>query len=149
MTVATYERVGVTASRHGLTAEQHRALAKNLRLLRNERGAQFFHHGDCVGGDYEGACLARGMGYRIIGHPPINDELRAFVESDENRKPAGYLTRDRALVDEVDLLLGCPNTTELPPGPTISGSWYTIKYARRVGTRVAVILPDGSWASER
>ena len=142
---ATYERVGITASRHGLNTAQHYRLAKALRVLRGDRETEYFHHGDCVGGDFEGASLARGLGYRIIGHPPINDDLRAFFESDEQRKPAGYLARNRQLTNEVDLLLGCPNTDD--PAAE-SGSWYTICYAQRTGTKVAVILPDGSWWRE-
>lgn len=141
MTV-TYERIGITASRRGLTEPQTARLVSALRMLKEYREAKYLHHGDCVGGDVEVARHARAIGYIIVGHPPIKNSLRAFFPSDWAYEPAEYLERDRTLADEVDLLLACPNSFE--PRPR-SGTWYTINWAERTSTKVAVILPDGSW----
>jgi ribA/ribD-fused uncharacterized protein len=145
LSVQTYERIGITASRHGLTDAQHTRLLVSLKLLRDERGAKYLHHGDCQGGDDQTAKAARELGYRIIGHPPADPKLRAFFDSDETREPTDYKTRDRALVNEVDLLIGCPDTAVWKPR---SGTWYTITYARGAGTKVAVIGPDGNWVRD-
>lgn len=141
-TLPTYERIGITASRYGITVAQTALLTSALRMLKDVRGAKYLHHGDCVGGDQQAACIARDLGYTIVGHPPIAGGFRAIFPSDEEREPAEYKERDRALVDEVDLLIGCPGTDA--PRPR-SGTWYTVGYATGTGVRTAVILPDGRW----
>lgn len=143
-TPALYTRIGITASRYGITRAQQRKLVWSLEELRTHRGAQYLHHGDCQGGDYLAAVAARNLGYVIVGHPPTLDKFRAFFPSDEERAPQGYMARDRELVHEVDLLLGCPNT-DLPRPH--SGTWYTLTYAKEIGTKAVTIVPDGWWAS--
>lgn len=138
----TYEHVGITGSRDGCTNPQRHTLERALARLCRDHGTKVFHHGDCVGVDWQAAAMARSFGLHVIGHPPVNESLRSYFPSDEMREPAGYLERDRALSGEVDLLLGCPKT----PWPQHrSGTWFTIKYAEQTGTKVAVILPDGRW----
>lgn len=138
----TYERIGFTGTRYGITVAQTTRLSSALRVLKDERGAKYLHHGDCVGGDLQAAHIARDLGYVIVGHPPIAGGFRALFPSDEEREPADYLDRDRAIVDEVDLLIGCP-ATDTPRRR--SGTWFTISDAERTGTKLAVILPDGRW----
>lgn len=138
-----YERVGVTATREGISVPQRARLSSALRLLRDRRGAKYLHHGDCIGGDDQAASIARELGYTVVGHPPLANVLRAFFPSDEEREPAEYLARDRALVDEVDLLIGMP--VSVHPRPR-SGTWFTINYAVGTPTRVVIIRPDGTWA---
>lgn len=142
--MTAYERVGVTATRFGICNRQSVTLINALRTLRDVNGAKYLHHGDCVGGDATAAQIARDMGFVIVGHPPIRDSNRAFFESDENRPALNYLARDREIVREVDLLIGCPNTSEYMPH---SGTWYTINYAMETGVKVAVIMPSGRWAA--
>jgi hypothetical protein len=139
---AQYERIGVTSTREGLTWAQLDKLDRTLRLLKDFRGAAWLHHGDCVGGDVQAARLARDRGFKIVDHPPTRKGLRAFFHGDEAREPLDYLERNRALADEVDLLIGLPK--DFAPRPR-SGTWYTIGYAEGTDTKVAVILPDGSW----
>jgi len=141
-TVQTYFSIGITGSRQGLSPEQSAKLTWTLAELRNNRAAARLHHGDCQGVDDSAARIARGLGYRIIGHPPLNKKLRAFFPSDETRSPAPYLVRNRRIVNEVELLIGCPNTNQPTAG---SGTWYTIEFAYRTGTKIAVIGPDGHW----
>jgi len=143
---ATYTHVGLTARRDGLSVEQYAALSIVLVDLRDRCGAQVLHHGDSVGGDAQGAELARWFGYRIIGHPPTEhpedgDGHRANFDSDEHRPPVPPRVRDCALVDEVDVLLGFPPTDSWTVD---SGTWYCIEYAtlwRR--TARLVIGPTG------
>jgi hypothetical protein len=137
-----YERIGITATREGLTWAQRSKLESALRLLKDFRQAKFFHHGDCVGGDEQGALLARDLGFTVVGHPPVVTKLRAFFDSDESYEPAPYLDRDRALADTVDLLLALPKSHQ--PSPR-SGTWFTYGYATGTGTKACLILPDGSW----
>ncbi len=133
-------RVGVTATRRGLTAPQAIAIAAWLTRLRHESRAWALHHGDCLGGDVEVADIARTLGYRIVAHPPTASRLRAFYDSDVSRAPLPYLERDRAIVAECDLLIGCP---DVAVERDRSGTWYTIRHARAVGRALLVLGPAG------
>ena len=53
--------------------------------------------------------------------------------------------RDRAMVDEAEVLIACPGALEPVQG---SGTWYTIGYARRRGVPVRYVWPDGKVTSE-
>lgn len=96
------------------------------------------HHGDCAGVDEQVAILARGLGFRIVCHPPASDYLRAFQPADEMRVPAGYLKRDRAIVDSVDFMIVVPLQNEWQPK---GGTWYTHDYAKTKGVNYKVFWP--------
>lgn len=132
--------VGVTGSRFGLSIHQRDAADLMLRGLQLITGAEEFHHGDCVGVDAEVAEIARGLGYRLVAHPPTNPALRAYVPSDVVHQPAEYMTRNRYIVDGIDILLGYPDTRYERQR---SGTWATIRYARRMGRHRMVVDPDG------
>lgn len=144
-------QVGLTASRHGLTHAQVATLTIWLSVLRRASGGHLravFHHGDCVGGDEQGAEIAKELGYWIIGHPPVNDQYRAWFPSDETREPREYHDRNRDIVSESkSALFGCPSNIIHRRG----GTWWTVNHAIQVGKiyapdirqPVLVIDPDG------
>lgn len=134
--------IGITASRHGLSDIQRRVLTAFLHRARIA-GATRFHHGCCAGGDEIGAEIAHNLGYRVIGHPPIQPQwksLRAVELSHELREPKLYLTRDRRIVAEGNVLIGLPNRPEVGRG---SGTWFTVNVARQVDRPRLVVLPSG------
>lgn len=128
--------VGFTGTREGITPAQDVALWQRLSELRGTD----FHHGDCKGADVAAAKMAREIGYRVIAHPPDSRRMRAFHRSDEIRPELPYLERNRNIVDAAGVLLACPDG----PERLRSGTWSTVRYARRQGVTVVVILPDGS-----
>jgi len=138
--------VGITASREGLGAAQLDTLSRLLLVFR-QLGASRFHHGDCVGGDVQGATIAREFGYRIIGHPPLSPKARAYFPSDEDRREREYHDRNRDIVSETDAMIACPAEMR----GQIGGTWWTIKHARKVQSiyvreaqrPLIVIAPDG------
>lgn len=133
-------KIGVTATRRGLTRVQIDVVAEFLGArARGVYGPVELHHGDCVGGDAAACVIARDVGYRLVSHPPAKDVLRAFVSSDEEREPAPYLVRNRAIVDEVMVLLALPDGPERQQ----SGTWATVRYAREVGRPYLVVGPSG------
>jgi hypothetical protein len=128
--------VGFTGTRLGTTYEQAVWLQERLMTL----GTTELHHGDCVGADDMVHDLARWLGVRIVIHPPDDDHYRAFceaIEGDEVLDPKPYLDRNHDIVDVCDVLLA------LPDGPERlrSGTWSTVRYARRIGKRVEVREP--------
>lgn len=104
-------------------------------------GACELHHGDCIEADAEAHEIARALGWHIVGHPPTNPHKRAFCQFDEARPPAPYLVRNRHIVNETTALLATPRSfAEV----IRSGTWATIRYARKLGRPVIVIYPNGS-----
>lgn len=129
--------VGFTGTQHGMSRPQAATLAAGLRLLFT--AGDEFHHGDCVGADAEAHAIAAGIGFRIVVHPPTNPSKRAWCEG-VIRPAKPYLVRNHDIVDETDVLIATPRelTEELR-----SGTWATIRYARKLMRKLCVVGPDG------
>jgi hypothetical protein len=133
--------VGFSGTRRGMTGEQSRALRLSLASL----GDAVLHHGDAVGADAEAHEQAVALGWSVIIHPPINDAWRARKAASEERAPKPYLVRNRDIVDETELLVAAPaDAVE----HLQSGTWSTVRYARRLGRPISIIRPDGSVVRE-
>lgn len=128
--------VGFTGTQRGMTVEQWR----KLLLILTAYNPGSFHEGDCIGSDYQAANGARHAGFRIIGHPPTKDSKRAYFPADEWRSAAPYLVRNRNIVDASQEMIATPGEFD---EQLRSGTWSTVRYARRIGRPVHVILPDG------
>jgi hypothetical protein len=126
---------GLTATRHGMSSEQKATLRSYLAGATGQ-----FHHGLCIGGDADGHHIARDLGYWIIGHPPTNPTLRADLACDELRPQRPYLDRNKDIVDETIALIAAPSELEEQPR---GGTWSTVRYAKRIGKAVVLILPNG------
>lgn len=125
-------RIGFTGTRKGMTDRQMDALKLLLEDIHyvNEEP---FHHGGAKGADIEASTEAESWGYRCVAH-------LASPKTSEN-----LLRRNRDIVDSSDILIAAPSTlTERVRG---SGTWYTMRYARRIGIPV-VILDPGKGATE-
>lgn len=130
-------RIGFTGTQNGMTVAQLDAVEQRLIDLW-EDGSEF-HHGDCVGADAQAAELARALGYRLIGHPPLNPHKRAWVQSHTNVKMKPYLDRNHDIVDDCEHLIAAPGQQfEI----LCSGTWATVRYARKVGRPVSLIVPN-------
>lgn len=126
---------GFTGSQNGMTQPQRQAVYSMLAV----GGA--LHHGDCVGADAQAHVIARQHGLWIVGHPPNRDVKRAFSTFDEVREPRAYIERNHVIVDECELLIATPDgyVEQLR-----SGTWATIRYARKIGRLRRIIYPDGT-----
>ncbi len=71
--------------------------------------------------------------------------MRNFSKGDETRKPKPYLKRNHDIVDESDILIGFPSSEE---ERLRSGTWATVRYARKTGKRIYIIFPDGKVKQE-
>lgn len=100
------------------------------------------HHGDCVGADSQAHRLAKQLNVWIVVHPPINQSARAFCDGDEIQGIAPYLTRNRKIAEEArDGLIATPKeAVEM----LRSGTWATIRYARKLQRRVWIVYPNGT-----
>jgi hypothetical protein len=128
--------IGFTGTQAGMKPAQRKTVRKLLWDVRK------LHLGDCVGADAETFEEAVALGIMTIGHPPSLGNRRAFCIFDEERPMKPYLERNRELVDEaVDGLIAAPKEwVEVER----SGTWATVRYARKLKRKIWIVLPDGT-----
>lgn len=79
--------------------------------------------------------------FKIIVHPPKNNTMRSYCKGDVIKEEKEYIKRNHNIVDESDMLVAFPSTkSEI----LRSGTWATIRYARKQNKLVLIIFPDGS-----
>jgi hypothetical protein len=127
--------IGFTGTSHGMTEEQSTTVVDLLGQL----GATELHHGDCIGADAQAHNLARSLKIRIVVHPPIESIKRAFCQGGHVAERFKYLQRNKHIVDASHVLIAAPRTSET----LRSGTWSTVRYARKQSRTIYVIHPDG------
>ncbi len=135
-------RIGFTGTRRGMTDDQKYMVKKLLLKLKPTQ----FHHGDCIGADAEAHEIVMEIDENrrytyIVKHPPQDGKQWADCQPFWASRPfKPYLQRNRDIVDETSVLIATPATArELQR----SGTWATIRYARKCGKEVWIIRPDG------
>ena len=124
--------VGFTGTRQGMSSTQIRFLEEILVDLKVKE----LHHGCCVGADDQANSIARSLGIRTMGHPPLNKTQVADCEVDYTYEPRQYLDRNKDIVNAGSMLLVAPlERTEIPR----SGTWSTYRYANRIGKSLIVL----------
>jgi hypothetical protein len=108
-------------------------------------GAGEFHHGDCVGADAEAHDMALALDLEVVIHPPLNSATRAWKNSHHIHKPKGFLARNRDIVRDTDVLIATPAEGIEQHR---SGTWSTVRFARKVGRDIWIVLPDGQIREE-
>lgn len=132
--------VGFTGTRSGLTKEQIFELSRIFVEHSDEYG--IFIHGDCVGADAEADNIAYSVGYRIKMRPCNLKYQRAFCKNGINiAEPIAPLERNRHIVDDSDIMIGCPKGME---EERRSGTWATIRYSIKRKKKIIIIYPDGT-----
>jgi hypothetical protein len=141
--------IGFTGTREGMTARQLRCAGQVILWLAAEAGKGVkmeLHHGDCVGADAQINRLARAVRCQTIAHPPEDDTQRAHCRVDAESTPAPYLERNREIVDVTEVLIAAPKGREEEKR---SGTWSTVRYARRRGRKIYLAWPDGGLSIEQ
>jgi len=138
--------VSFTGTRDGLTEKQSQVLFDLLYSLHIHE----FHHGDCIGSDSQAHSLVNKLiikykkDIKTIIHPPSYDKYRAYEKGDVILKPKSYLDRNKDIVDRGELLIATPSGKE----KLRSGTWSTIRYARKKNKSIYIIFPDGKIIKE-
>ena len=134
------KHIGFTGTRSGMTEEQ---LVKMTLIFMEwiAKGPTTLHHGDCVGADQQAHHMARIKGLTIIIHPPSDNRRRAFCDGDAETEPKPYLVRNQDIVDECSFLIAAPKSA---PEEQRSGTWATVRYARKTGRDGIILWSDGS-----
>lgn len=129
-------RIGFTGTRDGMTISQKWMISKLLL----QHTPEWVHHGSCVGADHEFHKIARRLGFKIKGHPPINTSLMALLDFDDENEPKSYLVRNADIVNETDHLIACPKESSIQ---FKGGTWGTYHYANRRDKPITIVWPNG------
>lgn len=125
--------IGFTGTRRGMTPRQQ----EKLKALLPEGCC--FHHGDCIGADAQAHEIARQKRCTLILHPCTIIGQRAYCpRADVVHLPKPPLTRNRDIVEAVDWLIAAPATAH---EVLRSGTWATIRYARKVNRQIRILEP--------
>lgn len=136
--VGAERTVGFTGTRNGMTSIQVNSLNGFLHSKKFTEA----RHGDCVGADEQFHDIVMALGKTIHVHPPMVNTFRAFcVGYNYIHPPKDYIDRNHDIVDLSDIICAAPssNVEELR-----SGTWATIRYARKWGKELLIFYPDGS-----
>lgn len=138
--------IGFTGTQLGMSFAQKRA----VRRILFEIDPNKVHHGMCVGADKEFHDIARGMGLYIVGHPGVTKTgkpwNRAECDVDEIEPELPYLDRNLEIARDCHLLLATPKEYE---EELRSGTWSTIRRARKLERMLIIIYPNGTMWEER
>tara|TARA_Y100000310_G_scaffold345515_1_gene465856 strand:+ start:6240 stop:6656 length:417 start_codon:yes stop_codon:yes gene_type:complete len=137
-------KIGFTGTRHGTTNEQKKSF--HLLFQKTLKKATEFHHGDCVGSDKETHNIVdtNFLVTKIVVHPPSYNKFRANCKGDIILQPLPYIERNHNIVDETDILIATPDT----PEKLHSGTWATIRYARKQNKDIYIIKTGGKIEKE-
>lgn len=136
--------VGITGTRKGMNKGQM-ALLMDILLVEDFTE---YHHGDCVGVDKQFHEFItekiRKCEYKdsidVVIHPPLDKKYRAFCKECTTiyeEKP--YLERNKDLVDACSLLIAIPDKDGII-NKVRSGTWSTIRYAKKMGKDIVIII---------
>lgn len=135
---------GFTGTHLGMTEPQELVFR---RLLPRAAPGEEFHHGDCVGSDAQAHQIALEHGFLLVIHPPDDPSRRAFCQVRYKvHDPKPFMRRNEDIVVEASELWATPHRPEaaLPR----SGTWATVRRARKKGIHITIIWPDGSVTRE-
>lgn len=135
--------IGFTGTQKGMSDYQKKEVALILLFHRPFCMAEDIiyqaHHGDCIGADAEFEQLAKEYGYTTYAHPASDTgSKRAYCKSDTILPSKPALKRNRDIVNVAGIMIATPGQ-----GYEVlrSGTWSTIRYAKRYGTLIHVIYP--------
>lgn len=139
-------RLGFTGTQLGMTPAQFNRVGREVLILMPEEA----NHGMCVGSDTQFHAIVRSLfrseECRLIGHPPINTRNAVMTSDvDELMTPAPYIVRDKVIVARSEHMIATPYCPEV----IRSGTWTTVRHARKLGRPVTIVWPDGSITKER
>lgn len=136
----TYGSVGFTGSRDEAMPTLPQIVRVDELLFIFQ--PQHAHHGDCINSDewFHLRCTGPYKNNpQVHVHPPEDDKYRAFCEGDVMYEPKPYMARNQDIVDASNVLIATPH------GPEVmhSGTWATIRRARKKGIPIYIAMPNG------
>lgn len=142
--------IAFTGTQKGMTDAQIVAVSALLLSMEPERVV----HGDCIGADSDFDVIVRRQPSHIFIdiHPADGEDKRAHCELRASspgqvtvHEPKPPLDRNHDMVDMGDSLIATPKGFK---EEIRSGTWATVRYARKCKKPVIIVWPDGSITKE-
>ncbi len=132
--------LGMTGNREGLTKESSDFL---INFIKNNNVTEV-HHGDCLGCDEDFHEICKLMNVKIIVHPPDKNTMRAFCDGENVTILPGkeYLKRNHDIVKSSDVMIAFPF---LRHEILRSGTWATIRFAKKNNKKLFIVHKDGTY----
>lgn len=141
-------KIGFTGTRKGMTDAQYYTFVFLCSNLFHGHTDNEWHDGDCIGADAETHDLVAVMdGLKLHGHPSNLRRQRALNLYDVDYDEYPPLVRNKHIVDAVDLMFATPEGVDEEMRG--SGTWATIRYARKQDKPLIIIFPNGMAAFEQ
>lgn len=128
-------KLGFTGTQDGMTQWQSQFVFNEMMDLAPTEA----HHGCCVGADAEFHDILGYSQAKVHGHPPIKTDKMADCSCDVMHEPKDYLVRNHDIVDASEWLIAAPKG----PEEMRSGTWATVRYARKQKRPISIVWPDG------
>lgn len=126
---------GFTGTSRGMTT------AQRLTCLILFTDATIFHHGGCIGSDAEAHAICLTLHISAHVHPCNIPSMRALLQEPFTiYPPRAPLKRNHDIVDNTSTLIATPRTTY---EVLRSGTWATIRYARKMKRKIIIVGIDG------
>lgn len=135
-------KVGFTGTQQGMSSEQRATVAEILNSLGHISVAI---HGACIGADYDFNQICSEMDIPIEAYPSTIKGKTAECVGAWLHPPMPPLDRNRAIVERADIILACPAQYE---EILRSGTWATVRYARKANVKLIIIYPNGVTRNE-
>lgn len=134
--------LGFTGTRDGMSPKQLRWIVAWLE----HKLIHHLHHGDCLGADVQMHYLAQIHRIPITRHPGNSPRWSANCAGAIDVRPRmSPLARNHNIIIASHELLAIPGTYE---EVLRSGTWATIRDARRMRRVIHIVLPDGTYIEE-
>lgn len=131
--------LGFTGTQRGMTHAQ----MDGVMYFLGAHTYKIARHGDCIGADAEFDEYASIAGLTIHIHPCNITEKRAWTKNFWVEHPVrAPLDRNKDIVRMSDFLLATPGEMQ---EELRSGTWATVRFARKVNKPLRIIYPNGSF----
>jgi len=134
--------VGFTGTREGMSEFQSKEFRDRMIMLK-VGGSKMLHHGGCIGADEDAHYMAYDLGFLTYIYPSDIEDTQAalfkftITKTYKARQP---LDRNHDIVNVCDILIATPlQEYEVHR----SGTWATIRYARKKDKDHIIIYPSG------
>ena len=130
--------VSFTGTKRGMSLRQKDTFVEELIRLESE-GFGILVHGGCKGADENAHLIAMTRGWKLKVYPSDKKEWHGYLTGEFELMPEeDPLKRNPKIVRDGELLIACPyQIFEI----TRSGTWTTIRHARRQKKEIRILHP--------
>lgn len=131
--------MGFTGTRHDITKEQKERLVLFIKALL-KTNTLVGVHGDCIGADAAFNSICKSLDIIRHKYPSTLKDYTAHTDAIQMSEPLDPLVRNKIIVNTSSFLIACPGSIHEKHR---SGTWSTVRHARKQNKHIVIIFPDG------